>query len=623
MNKRFFILIHVCFCLTCLWAQKTTKSFSLSCIDGDYSFEKIVITSDTTIKLPLNIPVSGLSISGNINLHNMNDSYVRITMIDTYNYEHLVYEVYPMVADSMRVQLENIGFETVTLDNVVPKQLVIRMQNSDAMLNKIHYSDKRNDDEWEAQSARIYACQNKEMVEKLNLNLKKNHKLWGAKETSISRMTFEEKKSLLGGKVPMLYGFEYYAGGIFEYPSPNTKSTVSSNSTSSYVSEWDWRNRHGKNWMTPVKDKGTCHSCWAFSAIGTAEAYSNLYFNQLLNLNLSEQELLSCANAGDCSGGYARRAFDYMISHGVVSEDCLPYIGNNSILNYLCDDPEILVRISGYTSVYRNTDDDIKRELFKSPLCIGITPWWHNLEMAGYKTINVGDSIFIKRTGEESWVRIQEYDELIGKTAWLLKNNWGTSWGDRGYGYVVTNLTDFSPVFKITGGIESSLYNDDDIVVSDEDGDGYYFWGIGPKPSHCPSWVPDTPDGDDSDYTKGPMDEYGYLKELDPDLEDIVYIYSDSVCAQRKYTYNHTVVCNGGSLTLRNQNTFYRNATLTIERGGILIIDAAIVENAKINVAEGATVRIINNGQLKICSNEEFVVPLGANLEIVQGEITH
>lgn len=37
---------------------------------------------------------------------------------------------------------------------------------------------------------------------------------------------------------------------------------------------------------------------------------------------------------------------------------------------------------------------------------------------------------------------------------------------------------------------------------------------------------------------------------------------------------------------------------------------------------EGATVRIINNGQLKICSNEEFVVPLGANLEIVQGEIT-
>jgi hypothetical protein len=25
-----------------------------------------------------------------------------------------------------------------------------------------------------------------------------------------------------------------------------------------------------------------------------------------------------------------------------------------------------------------------------------------------------------------------------------------------------------------------------DIVCEDRDGDGYYYWGIGPKPSNCP-----------------------------------------------------------------------------------------------------------------------------------------
>jgi hypothetical protein len=43
---------------------------------------------------------------------------------------------------------------------------------------------------------------------------------------------------------------------------------------------------------------------------------------------------------------------------------------------------------------------------------------------------------------------------------------------------------------------------------------------VGPKPANCPSWVPDTPDGNDNDINYGALDDYGYLEEL-PEGETI------------------------------------------------------------------------------------------------------
>ena len=49
------------------------------------------------------------------------------------------------------------------------------------------------------------------------------------------------------------------------------------------------------------------------------------------------------------------------------------------------------------------------------------------------------------------------------------------------------------------------------------------------KPAHCPNWVPDTPDGDDSDYTKGPLDENGFPADIPSMIADsIIYITQDT-----------------------------------------------------------------------------------------------
>ena len=77
------------------------------------------------------------------------------------------------------------------------------------------------------------------------------------------------------------------------------------------------------------------------------------------------------------------------------------------------------------------------------------------------------------------------------------------------------------------------------------------------KPAHCPNWVPDTPDGDDSDYTKGPLDENGFPADIPSMIADsIIYITQDTEWSLRKYVYHK--VCVYGHNLRPVINTIYR-----------------------------------------------------------------
>jgi len=59
-------------------------------------------------------------------------------------------------------------------------------------------------------------------------------------------------------------------------------------------SAFNWNDIQGCDWLTSIKDQGDCGSCWAFSAVGAAEAAHNIGADDItLDLDLSEQYLVS------------------------------------------------------------------------------------------------------------------------------------------------------------------------------------------------------------------------------------------------------------------------------------------------------------------------------------------
>ena len=169
-------------------------------------------------------------------------------------------------------------------------------------------------------------------------------------------------------------------------------------------------------------------------------------------------------------------------------------------------------------------------------------------------------------------------------------------------------------------------YSDDDIVCEDADGDGYYFWGLGNKPSWCPVWVPNIKDGDDSDCTKGIMyydspNIIGSLETLNPDGSSTLQIIGNTTYCTRQSAYTHIRINSNSTLTVEDVLNLFGRVTVTIDSGGELVIDGGVITNADIELSTGGKLTIKNGGKLVMRTNTDFVAPVGALVDIESGRI--
>ena len=179
---------------------------------------------------------------------------------------------------------------------------------------------------------------------------------------------------------------------------------------------------------------------------------------------------------------------------------------------------------------------------------------------------------------------------------------------------------------SLTGKISSLNYNDSDIICEDFDGDGYYFWGLGEKPSWCPNWVPDIKDGNDADHTKGKLllennHVIGNLESLTPTISSTLVINSNTTYTTRQFIYTHIRIASGGKLTVQNILNLFGRVLVSIESGGELVVDSGVVTNVKIDFASGGKITLKNGGKLVMRTNTDFNVPIGAIADIQNGEI--
>jgi len=198
-----------------------------------------------------------------------------------------------------------------------------------------------------------------------------------------------------------------------------------SSSASGAPSSIDWRS---KNAVTSVKDQGQCGSCWTFSATGAIEGAWAISKGQLVDF--SEQELVDCATgisygSHGCSGGQMQGAFKFVIEHGQCSLASYPYTAKDGT----CKSCSAVAHISSCSDVKPNDQVSLKAAVAQQPVAVAISADTMIFQSYSSGVITSANCY----TSLNHGVLAVGYGTENGQDYWLVKNSWGTSWGNNGY----------------------------------------------------------------------------------------------------------------------------------------------------------------------------------------------
>ncbi|XP_028111031.1 senescence-specific cysteine protease SAG39-like, partial [Camellia sinensis] len=181
--------------------------------------------------------------------------------------------------------------------------------------------------------------------------------------------------------------------------------------------------------VTPVKDQGQCGCCWAFSAVAAMEGITQLKNGNLISL--SEQELVDCDVSGEdqgCGGGLMDEAFKFIEqNNGLTTEDNYPYVGQDGT----CDSTRATTSaamITGYEDVSSNNEQALLQAVANQPISVAIEGSGSDFKFysSGVFTGNCGTNL-------DHAVTIIGYGATSdGTKYWLVKNSWGSGWGENG-----------------------------------------------------------------------------------------------------------------------------------------------------------------------------------------------
>ncbi len=243
--------------------------------------------------------------------------------------------------------------------------------------------------------------------------------------------------------------------------------------TAAFPSTYDLRNVGGRNYVTPVRSQNPYGTCWAFAVFGSLESNSLMasggsgapdysewhmsyfaYIDQSANLpafkNYTTADLPEIFDLGGLDWNAVALLGRWT---GPVAESAAPYNGsyptgnepNQRILTHAYYLPS---PVRGYSPV---STQDLKYAIMNyGGVSIGMYasdnmsgnisgPEWNPSTAAYYYTGSPGANHGVTAVGWDDNYSVLNFNadqRPPGNGAWIVKNSWGTGWGDKGYLYI-------------------------------------------------------------------------------------------------------------------------------------------------------------------------------------------
>lgn len=210
---------------------------------------------------------------------------------------------------------------------------------------------------------------------------------------------------------------------------------------------FDWRTQNGS---VPIRAQGSCGSfgaCWAFASVAPLEC--NIQIKDGLAVDLSEQYLIDCNTAEngadhhhyDCDwGGWEAHAWHCTTAarcghSGAILEATIPYVavahatcGCTNLTNHVYH-----IASWAYVGSARYTNPPVelmKRAILEhGPLTVCV---YSDTSFQAYAG-GIFNACAGGSTDHNHMVVLVGWDDNQAGGVWLVRNSWGTTWGEKGY----------------------------------------------------------------------------------------------------------------------------------------------------------------------------------------------